>query len=385
MNKRIITVDNGGSELRYIANSDGRTIVLIDKHMSVIDREDFRPKDNVETFDVVDIISAPRNEYCGLYTTGVGYYMYIGADIAMTGQNRKSETLAWYQQIIIAIAKDAIQARINDGPIQKIIKNADGEQTIIPKDDTYNYILTTLIPVNEHSGSKDYVTKVKDNLAGTYEVRFPMIKDGINSVKFVLEKSNIGVLPEGVVVLSSIAKEISPNDYTLILDMGHVTMDSVICKGFTMMGNSVISSPFAGGTMLKLIHGIAASHGLLSTDEMAVDALRTYTLRIGKKVIDITREMDNAKRSFITNYIKREIISQIELSGISAASIQNIVPIGAVLGITNPKTGNYDILEMIIEECGLTNAELKILNEDLRYVNISKAADFCDAFAATLV
>ena len=379
MLKRIVTIDNGGSELRMIANTDGREVTTMEKDIAIIDRDIFRIKDNVDEYDVVDVISAPKEEYAKMYLTGRGFYMYDGVNITMNNQNKKANSLPWYQQVIIALATDAIKAaRKNTNNIEM---HEDSEGVVEVTIPNFDYVLTTLIPVREHSGEIDYVSKIKENLHGSYEVRFPVINSGINTVKFNLSKDRIGVLPEGVVGLTSMRNIIEPNDYTLIIDMGHVTTDLAICKGMKLLGSSVVSSSFAGGTILKLVGNVIRNHGVTYTDDVAVEALETYKFRIGKKDIDISNEINHVKNVFVSNYIKEEILSQIELAGISASSIQYVVPIGAVLGMKNPMNGKYDILEGIIEECNLTNAEIKVLADDLRYVNINKAADFCDAFA----
>lgn len=371
--RRVITIDNGGSELRYIANSESRDIHTMEKSIRLLEKDGFRVKDNVEDYDIAEIVKAPKPEYNGMYATGVGYYMYDGMDISMSNQNKKTNTLAWYQQVLAAISIDAMKACKKE--------EAKCDPDLDDATANFEYILTTLIPVHEHSGTTDYVSKLKDNLDGEYEVKFPAIKEGINTVRFTLRKEHIGVLPEGVVTMTSLRNQVQPNDYTLIIDMGHVTTDLSLCKGINMIGNAVVSSPFAGGTLLKLVKSAIRDYGCVANDDMAIEALQTNKFRIGKKEIDISHEMDNAKRMFISNYIKNEILNQIELAGITAASIQYVVPIGAVLGVQNPVTGNYDILEHIINEVNLDNAEVKVVSDDLRYVNILKAADFCEAFA----
>lgn len=377
--RRVITIDNGGSELRYIRNSENEEVNILSKEISLIDKENFRVKDNVDTFDVIEIKSAPDKSCEGMYVMGRGYYMYQGIDISMNNQKQKSNNKSWYTQVILAVATDAIKAALSNS--NKVTLIGEEEEVNNIKEYSADYILTTLIPVYEHSGSSDCVSKLKDNLKGIYEVEFPVIKTGINKVTFTIEKDHIGVLPEGVVAMASLAKVVSPNDYTLIIDMGHVTTDLIICKGMNMLGYSVVSSIFAGGTLLKLIGSIVRNYGSISNDELSIETIKTNKVRVGKKEFNVSEDVQRAKKQFVSNYIKGEILNQIELTGISAASIQNIVPIGAVLGIKNPDNGSHDILDMIVSECVLNNAEVHILDEDLRYVNIRKASEFCAKFA----
>lgn len=368
MNKRVVTIDNGGSELRLISNTnDDSKVITMDKNISLVDYDSFRVKENVEEFDIIKIEESTHKSYLGTYATGYGYYMYGGVDLSITG--KKSESLAWYQQVLCAISIDAIKAARD--------KEVDAGVTIEP----YDYVVTTLIPVQEHSGSVDCVSNLKEKLSGTYTVSFPVIKSGIDKVTFSINKQHIGVLPEGVVALASLDGLVTNNDYTLIIDMGHVTTDLTICKGYNMLGSFVVSSPFAGGTILNLIGSIVRGYGVVCSESMAIESLRTNMLSIGKREIKIEKELDHMKKVFVSNYIKKEIMNQIELVGITTSNIKYVVPIGAILGSKNPKDGSMDILNMIIEETKLENAEIKLLAKDLRYVNINEAAAFCNQFA----
>lgn len=370
--RRVITIDNGGSELRMIVNSDNKKVQTMEKEISIITKEEFRPKDNVGEFDIIDLKSGNK-DFNNIYAMGDGYYMYGGVDIGMTNQQQKTLTVAWYQQVLCAVAKDAIMVANNAGKVEA----EDGAVN----DFTVDYVITTLIPVHEHLGATDYVTTLKENLAGTYTVIFPMCEREVKEVTFTIKKEHIGVLPEGVVALSSLRGILNKNDYTLIIDMGHVTSDISLCKGTTPIGNAVKSSNFAGGTLLKLVSNIYANKGVVVNDSMTVDTLTTGKLKIGARSIDVSNEVSEAKHQFVTNYMKDVILSVIDLAGISASSIQYVVPIGAVLGTKNPSTGKYDIMEDLVNECGLSNAEVKLVSDDLRYVNVEKAAEYCDIFA----
>ena len=393
MERRTITIDNGGSELRYIAGVKSTDIKCMDKNIRMVDGDMFRVKESVEEFDIVKIIEAPQPEYVGLYATGVGYYMYEGVDITMNNQKKKSNSLSWYQQLLIAIATDAIKHLRNnpvpDTPTLEVEEELEGAEEMfdlgdfpkveIPSAD-YEYILTTLIPVQEHSGNTDYASKLKGKLHGRYVVEFPAIVNGVKRVTFLLDKNKIGVVPEGVVAIMSL-KDIGASEYTLIVDMGHVTTDLSLCKGKHLIGNSVVSSSYAGSTLLKLIMSVIRDYGCMPNEEIAVNALQTNKFNIGKKEIEISKGVDTAKKIFVSNYIKSEILNMIELSGITPQSIQYVLPIGAVLGTPNPDTKEFDILKSIIQEVGLENAEVKLISDSsLRYVNVEKAARMCDAF-----
>lgn len=377
-NKRAITIDNGGSELRAICNSNNdKQVICMDKNITILSDGEPRIKESVEPFDIINITKAPNSDFTGVYCVGSAYYMYGGVDISMDNQRHKAECSAWYQQIILAIAQDAMRALLKAN--EELGDGEEGGHTIAMP---YDYTLVTLLPVSEHSGATDYVQKIKAELDGFYHARFPALNGECNEVSFNLYRDRIGVLPEGVVCMTHMSDIVTPNDYTLILDVGHVSSDLSICRGTRLMGSSVITSPFAGGTIVKLIGGISAAHNVLSTTDMCVETLKTGKLAIGSKSLDINDELTTIKKTFVRNYLKNEVLREIEMSGITAANIRYVVPIGAVLGTQNPKTGERDILQMIIDECSLDNAEVRMFDEDLRYVNIKAAANFCDAFSA---
>lgn len=367
---RTITLDNGGSGIRFIANTDNREVHEIDNNISIIDPIEFRPKDNVGKLDIIHVLSAPDKEIEKMFAAENGYYMYSGEDVKFTSQTKKSDTTAWYQKSIIAIARDAMGSLLR-------------AQALNPNPTLYaefQYITIPLIPLYEHSGSSDFVTKLKTRLAGTYEVAFPMLGPDAK-VKFTLPNDKMGVLPEGAVVITSLRNEIQPEDYTIVIDMGDGTTDRAMFRGTKLLGSAITPSTFAGGTLLKLISTEINKHGMAANRELAVQALTTYKVNISKREINLNDGIDSAKRKFINSYIKDEILTLIELSGIQASNVTRVVAIGGVLGTTNPLTDKKDLLDMIMEECNLVNAELKTFEGNQRHVNVQKAADFADALA----
>lgn len=363
-----ITIDNGGSELRYISSENPEEVIACEKNISVLDRDMFRIKDNLEEFDIVDIVESSNKDYEGMYATGYGYYLYDGIDIALNTQTKKTNNHAWYKQVLVTIAKDAMKYKLSK------LREGKYEANLVDLD----YAVIVLIPAKEHSGSEDYVSKLKKELCGMYTAEFPIITEECNLVTFNILEENIGVLPEGVIAITSLNKEeLTDDTYSLIIDMGHVTTDIAIFKGKRMLANTVKSLPEAGGTLMNLIEGVLEDNGCISTDESKIKAFTTYKATLKKKEIDLTKDIERTKDLFIVNYIKDDIIKAIGLAGISSNVIQNFIPIGGVLGVKNPDTDNYDLIDKIVEECNLVNAEVQILDEDLRHVNINKAHNFC--------
>lgn len=373
MKKRVITIDNGGSELRYISNTDNRDVHVVDNNISIIDPLDFRIKESVGDLDIVKVVSAPDTELQKMFATENGYYMYSGVGVGFNSQTKKSDSTAWYQKCIIAIAKDAMGALLREE------ENNSGKKI----DNEYEYVLVPLIPLYEHSGSTDFITKLKNRLAGSYEVEFPVLGEN-KSVKFTLTTDKMGVLPEGAVVITSMRNEISPEDYTIVIDMGNGTTDRAMFKGTKLVGSAITPSTFAGGTLLKLIGAEIQKTGIPTNTDLEIQALVEYKLNIKKRNIEIGSGVDNAKRIFINSYIKDEILTLIELSGIQSANVTRVIAIGGVLGSENPVTKERDLLNLIMEECNLVNADLVLIEGNQRHINIQKAADFCDILAGRL-
>lgn len=365
MNCRAITIDNGGSELRYIA---GGIQHRMEKNVSKISEDGFRVKDGVEDYEIVRITGLDTQEFDGLYAMGSAYYMYDGTDVIMTSAGRKTTSLAWYQQILLALATDAVKA-IKDGK-----SSVDAEDNT-PRDHV-DYVMSVLIPVYEHSGAEDAANRCKKRIAGTYEATFMCPHGKTESCTFTLSEERIGVLPEGVVCMAAAGKNLTKNDYTLILDIGHVTADLSVCKGTSLIGNSVISSKYAGGTLLKQISSLIRSNNIVANEEMAIEALTTHKYRMGIHQIDAGSYVDKAKDIYINNYLLNDIMALLDLSGLSASNIQYVIPIGRVLGTKNPETGEYDIIDRIIKLGGFENAEV-IRFDDMDTANLKAADKFC--------
>lgn len=370
MKRRAITIDNGGSELRFISNTDNREVKILDNNMSIINPADFRVKDGVGELDIIKVIEAPAEEFKKMFATEVGYFMYNGSGIGFTSQTNKADSDAWYQKCIIAIARDAMGSLLENG------EDIDGTTE-------FEYAAVPLIPLSEHSGSKDLVSKLKERLAGTYVIEFPILGEG-KRVKINIAPERIGVLPEGAVVITSMRSEIEKDDYTIIVDMGNGTTDRAMFKGTQLVGSAITPSTFAGGTLLKLIGTEVTNHSVATTTDLEIQALNTNKITIRKNDIDMSEGVDRAKQTFISSYIKNEILTLIELSGIQASNVSRIIAIGGVLGLENPTTKKKDLLELIVKECNLTNADIVTIEGNPRHVNVQKAADFCDVLATKL-
>lgn len=372
--KRAITIDNGGSELRYISNTDNRQVHILNGNISMIDKEQFRVKENVGSLDIVDVIKAPNTAFQKMYATENGFHMYAGEEVKFTSQTMKANTTAWYQKSIIAIAKDAMGSLLRAQALNSNNKLSG----------SFEYVTVPLIPLYEHSGDSDFVSKIKQGLSGDYEVQFPVLGKEAK-VKFTLSADKMGVLPEGAVVITSLRDKIEPQDITLIIDMGNGTTDRALFQGTRLKGSAITPSTFAGGTLLKLISTEISKHGMSSNDELATQALTEYKVNIKKAEINVKDGIDFAKRKFVTSFVKDEIITILELGGIQGANVTYVVPVGGVLGCTNPITKEKDILKLIMDECNIINATIIDFDDvDPRHLNVIKAADFCDVLAKKL-
>lgn len=369
--KRTIVIDNGGSELRYVSDLESRKINKLEKEIMKYDTTvPFRIKDGLDKFDVIKVVGAPSDRFKGTYLTGAAFYLYDGEVITMVNQNVKSDSISWYINMILAIAKDAMNFKLKEDSKEVEDGSVQLDTSLI------DYSLITLIPVHEFLGDVDHVSKLKSNLAGTYEIQFPLMSEGCGMIKFTLKEDDIKVTPEGVVAALSLRKVLKKNDYSLIIDMGHNTTDICICKGTIPLNKGAISSKFAGDILLKLMASLIRNHGVTtSNQDMLIATLNSGVMTVGNKMINIYEEVQAQKEFFVKNYIQDLVMECIQLCGLDASSINYVIPVGFILGSKNSKTGEYDILKRIIEGADLSNSDIKIIDGDLRYLNINKTID----------
>lgn len=372
---RGLTIDNGGSEVRLLP-LDGTVKEGMQKMLNDfvrIDRKNFRVKETDDKFGLCDIIKAPKQDYLGILARGTTGKLYNGESIVLS--NTKTNNVNYYRQFVYDVARDAVLAHIKGVQENDCVKKKSFFSKVLGLPDESNevifdYVITTCIPIKEHSGANDCVAMLKGNLAGEYEVKFPLYSEDI--IKFRIRKEYLGVVPEGGVAMTGLRKEVGPDDFSLLVDMGHVTTDLSIFKGTTLYGK-VASPQWAGATLIANVRSALADVGCFLSEEEVANTIQTGLVPDGKKDKDVSSIVREQKKMFVQNYLKSEIKQLLNVNALNENQIRNVVPIGAPMN-SGSKTGS--IVQHIINDCSFENAEVKRLSEDLRYVNVEQASVF---------
>ena len=317
---------------------------------------------------------APRSEYLGIVASGLTGRAYSGADaITLNNMESKTGSVAFYKQFLFAVARDAINSYLDtDLAIIKqqasdkgLLARLAGEPVV-----EYKYVIVSLLPIKEHSGTEDCAAKLKEDLAGTYEVEYPLIP-GSPKLRFVINKDFVGVTGEGAVCMTRIRKNIDKEDITLIVDIGHVSADIALFEGTTLLGK-VKSSTKAGAVLVGEVRAALEDEGYRLTDEQAKRAIETGFVHLGSNKIDVKDIIDEQKLLFVNNFLKKEIIQILNRNDLTAKQVQNFVPIGAPLQEDGPKS----MRQAIINSCGLEYATVRDVGVSTRYANIAAASLF---------
>lgn len=374
---RGLTIDNGGSEVRTLAIGSNNEVVTMTNDFVRIDEKNFRVKDTDDKYELCRITQAPKEEYKGIVSRGMTGKLYDSEDMSIDNHSTKTGSINYYRQFIYAIARDAISAlRKREEMLQEKRKEqVFGMPVVKPLPvDGYDYVIGTCIPIKEHSGRNDCAAKLKAALAGEYTVEFPLL-EGTNKVSFNINPSYIGVVPEGGVAITALRKEVKEDDLTIIVDMGHVSTDLALFKGRTLYGGKVISSPYAGSTLIANTRAALADEGIIVTEEQTVKVLETGFAKRGGTIVDVGEIVAEQKKLFVQNYLKSEVIQLLNMNGVNPQQIQNVVPIGASM---NDSETSGSIIKTLVAECGLDYANIKKLSSDLRYVNIEMTSKFTE-------
>lgn len=394
---KALTIDNGGSELRIKPiMDDNRTIaksvaglaqyksglpmfsqIEVDKEgcdtiikcpgpFYRINGEGFRVKDVTNKFHIINVLKAPVDSYLGYFGVGTTAQMYSGAEIEMTSQSNKTASEEFFQRFVFGMALGLI----SDKEFVGIEDEWDNVGEMFEKlNEIYQMVIVTNIPIKEYAGDQDLPAKTKKRLTGEYAVEFPLLPNK-PVLRFVVSESYFGILPEGGVVINSLKKQIGEKEYTLLVDMGHVSNDLAIFYGTQPYGGYVKSSGQAGSTLLTRIQSRLTDVGFMVNKEIALQALNEGTIPQGKKEIDVTDLVRKTKQDFVTNCIRPDLIELFNATGVKPAQISNIVPIGASMK-SNSNTGYmpYDIKDAV----DIKNADILEIEGDVRYANINSA------------
>lgn len=361
-----LAIDNGGSQVRVIRYNGDQAVAAYKNDFVTIAEENFRVKECENGLELCRFVEAPKQEYLGIIARGLAGKMYDGSTLTITSQRQKTSSTNYYRQFLYGVAVSAIQElddvalRDNDAMIQ--------------------YVIVTCIPIREHSGNKDCAQLLRANLAGEYVVEFPLL-EGCPRVRFSILEKYVLAAPEGGVAVSRLKGAVQPTDISLLIDMGEVSTELGIAEGTSIVGK-VDTLTAAGSTLNANVRMALEDEGYHVSEAQIEQVMVTGVVNRGMTTIDVSDIIEKQKRLFVENYMKPKINGFLLANQISVDQVQHIVPLGAPL---NPANGKTTIIDAIKESCGMQQADVKLLAEDLRYVNIESIARFLKRLLAQAV
>lgn len=370
---RVVALDNGGSGIRVCEVGDGHTdeMMVFENNIVSIEESDFRKKDIEDPRMLCRILKAPCEEYKKILAQGMTGQAYNNRMLAVSSQKAKTSSDNYYLQMLFAIARDALRGWVKSGGYSQFTIGSEHFNAEVD----FCYVITVCIPIVEFMGVKDCASKLKDKISGEYEVEFPLMEN-CPRIRFTVKKEWIGVVPEGGVAVAELRGQLSSDDYSIVVDMGHVSTDIALFKGLSVCGR-VVSSQFAGSTLIANVRNALADEGYILSEGQIAKVIKTGAVKSGKKEVDVSDMIREHERNFVANYLTKEIIQVLNMNAVNAKQVQNVIPIGAPMN----KPMGSDIIKEIVRECGFEDAEVKLLACDLRYVNVEQAAKFARVLA----
>lgn len=368
---RGIAVDNGGSEVRVLGYQDNEAgeLLRIENDFVMVQEKSFRVKDVAEPAMLCRVKDAPSGEFRGILAQGITGHAYDNQTIAISSQDAKTASLNYYRQFIFAVAQDALRTWIKKGGYSGY-SSVQGEAYSYAVSNAFVYAVVACIPIKEFNGVRDCAETLKNTLSGHYAVEFPLL-DGTPVIEFDIRKDLIGVVPEGGVAIMGLGRDLDAEDLSLVVDLGCVTTDIALFQGAALLGK-VVSSQFAGSTLLANVRVALADEGYILSERQVQQVLATKTVKVGRNKVDVSEIVNTQSRNFVYNYLQKEIMQVLNMNAVNAKQLQNFIPIGALM---NHPQDNAVIAE-IIRGCDLENADVRVLADDLRYVNIQQASKF---------
>ena len=374
---RGLAIDNGGSEIRVLEeNASTENIVSYDNNFKRINESDFRVKETEDPFEVVRITKAPREEYLGVFAHGATARLYEGKSVLLSNQSKKTESIEYYMQLVCNVAKDAGINDVYNRSFEELEQLKAGRKGIFDLGRKWEYVMTIVIPIAEYSGKNDRPKYLREMLEGEYEVEFPLVKGDKPMIRsFSIKGSNIGVLPEGGVVVSGLKNVIGENDFTITFDLGHVSLDLALWEGKKPYGSTVITSTKAGSVLLANCKAALADAGYVLNDDAVIRAMETGVVKSGIKEEDVSGIIKAEKELYAHNYLAKDVLDLLLRNGASVKQIQNVVPVGASFNssIDSP-TG--DLLDMSLKAVDMTDVNVLRSTSNLRYANVIQAQQF---------
>lgn len=363
---RGISIDNGGSECRVLEDGCSLASMLtFPNDFMTIAESDFREKDVEEPKNVCVFREAPKKEYLGIIANGLTGRAYNFTSLMLTSQENKTSNTDYYRQFLFVVARDALEVVLNTQEPVVVQKGLFRKREELGYEPLHiNYAIGTCIPIKEHSGNKECANILRSAIAGDYVVEFPLLS-GKPVVRFTIHSKYVGVVPEGGVAIAGLSGKVDKEDFTLIIDMGHVSTDIAVFKGAKAYGR-VESSAYAGSMLVGDVRATLEEEGYRLSDEQTRRVLETGVVKNGKNDVYVGAVLDKCRGEFVNNFLKKEILQCLTRNTLNAKNIQNVLMLGAPM----KQTGHGSVRQAVIDKCGLGSARVLELPIDPRYVNI---------------
>lgn len=373
-----MTIDNGGSELRVLPVDRAEDTEVTDAILRYpstfcrIPNDSFRIKDVSNPEEVIQIFEAPDPAYCGYYATGLSGNAYGGSTLlALNPRDRKSTSKNFYLQFIY----DITQGIINDNRMKPCMQENADEYTIASLPVDWLAVVGTNIPISEHQSDKDFIKTFKDSVCGDYKISYPLLK-GSPVINLHIDSNYIGILPEGGVVLASLASSVSDDQYTLVVDIGRVSDDIAIFLGTKLIGISAVSGTNAGATLLTLISQELEAAGYRVNMTMCANAAATGEIKMAGSYVDVKEYVKRAQRNYVINYLRQDLDTAFQRANCVPAQMDNIVAVGAPM---NSVPGLEYLPELILKDLDIPKVNILCNTTDTRYANIVACEKFTKA------
>ena len=223
----------------------------------------------------------------------------------------------------------------------------------------YDIHLTISLPPEDTEDSR--VEKIRENLIGTYNVKFPRLEKDINIVIKSVEVYAEPVAASYYYALENV-DEIE-EETAVFLDCGGRSKGAVLVKNGSLVLNGTVTD-IGGGErlLLDISKNVAKRLGITRLNTNVIrDGLAEAEIKIGTKTIDIAEDINNAKANLAEacvstiNKLLDETYTQIE-------EVQHIICTGRTFipSIRNGVIVSPSLVEFIKSEMNESDLELNI-------------------------
>lgn len=187
-------------------------------------------------------------------------------------------------------------------------------------------------------------------LAGVYKVDF--VRMNLSLTFEISADSHVISEPEAASVFLTVSKQINDDDadaVVCVLDIGGRSTGITFIDNKALLADSCVTVPIGGSRLLSMIgRSIATSHNLQEpSNSRLIKALLTGKFKIGAQTLDVTNEVNEAKKEFAT-LIFSELMGAIDLNGIQMQNISKIFCSGRTFTVQD---SGESLVAMLAQTC----------------------------------